>query len=566
MIKAEKSMDIEWVRVGTYLNRMPGFVSILANFCGALSATLYFTFFDRISVVNVNFQKDFLIPVINFVFLIFIGSVVFRRWFRPLKKFIQLKSTGQPSDPGLFETAQKKILNLPYTAAMASLFNWGLAAIVMSSVVVFQDGFPELTMELWLTVFRVFAGIIFCGIATCAMVFFLMENLCQKVIPNFFPAGDLVSIKGVFRLNLRRRIMVTFVFASFIPMTDLALLSYSKAKEMTGTDPETVLSSLGLLILFVLFVDLSLAFILSHLLSRIIVKPVTEMKNAMELVEKGNLTTSVTVSDNNELGILAHHFNQMTEGLRDRYQIRQSLSLARDVQQDLLPGAAPEIEGLDIAGKIVYSDETGGDYYDYIYPNNPKDKKIGIVIGDVSEHGISSALLMASTRAFIRQRVALPGSLARVVTDVNFQFSRDVENSGRFMTLFFLSVAYGKNTLEWVRAGHEPAIFYDPLTHSFETLQGKGIALGIDGAFEYKKYKKTGFDAGQMVVLVTDGLWEAKNKNGAMFGKMRIQQIIEHNKEKRAEEILDRLMNSVEAFTGNKIPEDDITLVIVKRK
>jgi sigma-B regulation protein RsbU (phosphoserine phosphatase) len=82
----------------------------------------------------------------------------------------------------------------------------------------------------------------------------------------------------------------------------------------------------------------------------------------------------------------------------------------------------------------------------------------------------------------------------------------------------------------------------------------------------YEKYEKTAFDTGQIVVLATDGLWEAKNNSGEMFGKIRFQQIIEHNKEKRAEEILDCLMKSVEAYTGNEIPEDDITLVIVKKK
>ncbi len=256
----------------------------------------------------------------------------------------------------------------------------------------------------------------------------------------------------------------------------------------------------------------------------------------------------------------------MTEGLRDRYHIKQSLALAREVQQDLLPGKAPVIEDLDIAGKIIYSDETGGDYYDYIYPANSDDKKIGIVIGDVAEHGISSALLMASTRAFVRQRAALPGSIADIMTDVNFQFSRAVEESGRFMTLFFLSVEYGSNRLEWVRAGHEPAIFYDPLTDSFSELKGKGIALGIDGDFQYSRHKKNQFDRGQIVILATDGLWEAINNSGEMFGKERIHKIIADKHKLSAKKIVNCIMESVEDYTGSKIPEDDMTLVIIKAR
>jgi sigma-B regulation protein RsbU (phosphoserine phosphatase) len=495
-----------------------------------------------------------------------LGTLNFRVWFRPLGRYIKLKSMCRDTDQALLNRARRKILNLPFVSAMTSMFNWGLASMIMSSMVFFQNGFSNFTIETWLYVLRVFIGVIMGGVVTCAMVFFLTENFYRKVLPYFFPMGGMGKIKGVFHLHLRLRIMITFVFASFIPMIDLALLSYSKAKEMTGTDPEAVLSNLGFLILFVLFVDLSLAIVLSHLLSRIIVKPVTEMKNAMAQVEKGDLTASVKVSDNNELGILGENFNKMTEGLKDRYQIKQSLFLAREVQQGLLPHKEPEIEGWDIAGRILYSDETGGDYYDYIYPNDPTEKKIGIVIGDVSGHGISSALLMASTRAFMRQRLALPGSISSVVTDVNYQFSRDVEDSGRFMTLFFLSLAYGKNTLEWVRAGHEPAIFYDPLTDSFEELKGKGIALGIDGDFQYNEYERKGCDTGQIIILCTDGIWEAKNSKGEIFGKKRIQNIIKENNKKSTKEILDILLECVEDYTESKIPEDDITLVIAKRK
>ncbi|MCD4721645.1 MAG: PP2C family protein-serine/threonine phosphatase [Desulfobacula sp.] len=566
MKKEDDHKDITWVKVGKYLGRMSLFVQILANLTGALFVTLYFMFFDNTSIIYTSLADELLVPMVMTVFLIFIGVTVYRKWFRDIDRYIKLKSMRRHTESALLKTVQRKILNLPFAASMTSLFNWGLASIIMSSMVLFDNGFSNLTTDIWFHVLRTFAGTIIGGIVTVAMIFFIMENFCRKIMPYFFPTGGLVKIKGVFRLSLRLRIMTTFVFASFIPITDLALLSYSKAKEMVGTDPEIILSSLGNLIIFILFVDLSLAMILSHLLSRIIVKPVTEMKNAMEQVEKGNLAASVKVSDNNELGILADNFNKMTEGLRDRYQIKQSLALAGEVQQGLLPEKEPEIEGLDIAGRIIYSDETGGDYYDYIYPTDPAGKKIGIVVGDVSEHGISSALLMASTRAFMRQRVALPGSLASIVNDVNFQFSRDVEDSGRFITLFFLSVEYGKNTLEWVRAGHEPAIFYDSLTDSFEELKGKGIALGIDGDFQYTEYERRGFKAGQMVILETDGLWEARNSKGEMFGKERIRKILKENNAETAREILDNIMESVENYTGSKIPEDDMTLVIVKRK
>ena len=115
----------------------------------------------------------------------------------------------------------------------------------------------------------------------------------------------------------------------------------------------------------------------------------------------------------------------MTIGLKERYEIMQSLAIAKEVQQNLLPHEVPAIAGLDIAGKSIYCDQTGGDYIDFIDTQIEGERTQIIAIGDVSGHGIPSALLMASARAFLRQRLALPGTLDRIVTDVNIQFCND---------------------------------------------------------------------------------------------------------------------------------------------
>jgi len=98
-----------------------------------------------------------------------------------------------------------------------------------------------------------------------------------------------------------------------------------------------------------------------------------------------------------------------------------------------------------------------------------------MVVGDISGHGLASALLMASARALLRQRTSLPGSIADIVTDVNRELAVDVAESGNFMTLFYLTIDIHRRKIQWVRAGHDPAIFYDPTTDTFEDLQGKGV-------------------------------------------------------------------------------------------
>jgi len=197
-------------------------------------------------------------------------------------------------------------------------------------------------------------------------------------------------------------------------------------------------------------------------------------------VENGRFDKKVQVTTNDEIGYTGDVINEMTDGLIEREKMQQSLNLAREVQQNLLPKKNLMLNGFDIAGKSVYCDETGGDYYDFISIGDTDTHKIGIAIGDVSGYGISSALLMATVRSSLRQRASLPGSTARIISDVNRQLVKDVEDSGQFMTMFFLAFDTEARQLEWVRAEHDPAIVYDPGSDSFSELGGSGIALGVD--------------------------------------------------------------------------------------
>jgi sigma-B regulation protein RsbU (phosphoserine phosphatase) len=198
---------------------------------------------------------------------------------------------------------------------------------------------------------------------------------------------------------------------------------------------------------------------LNVLSGKSILEPVTDMMVLVRRVRKGHFRQKVRVVSNDELGILGDGLNEMTEGLIERDQMRHALHLAEEVQQTLLPRKNPKVDGLDIAATIVYCDETGGDYYDYLDTRETYPGSFTMAIGDVSGHGIPSALMMATARAFLRQRSTLPGTPADIVSDVNRQITRDFAESGGFMTLFYLSIDPANRSLCWVRAGHDPAIF-----------------------------------------------------------------------------------------------------------
>jgi serine phosphatase RsbU (regulator of sigma subunit) len=244
--------------------------------------------------------------------------------------------------------------------------------------------------------------------------------------------------------------------------------------------------------------------------------------------------------------------------------VKQSLELAREVQQNLLPHKNPHLERLDIAGRSIYCDETGGDYYDFIITDTDENEQVAIAIGDVSGHGISSALLMATVRSSLRQRLSMPGDAGDVISDVNRQLAHDVEDSGQFMTMFYLMIDPTKKQLLWVRAGHDPAIFYDPNTDTFQELSGSGVALGVMEDSIFKAYTKTAIRTGQIIFLSTDGIWEAFNQKGEMFGKERIYDIIRQNSSSSADEIINIMIESLKSFQQGAQIEDDITIVVIK--
>lgn len=249
---------------------------------------------------------------------------------------------------------------------------------------------------------------------------------------------------------------------------------------------------------------------------------------------------------------------------KEHRQVRHSLSLAMEVQQNLLPKADPAVKELDIAGKSVYCDETGGDYYDFLDGDHHTEGKIRVVVGDVSDHGIPSALLMATARAIIREHSSRLDSIAKIALHVNRQLLRDVEDSGRFMTMFYAEIDRRERRMRWLNAGHEPALVYDPATDSFDELSGEGnLPLGIFKEAEYLEGQRD-IVPGQIIVIATDGVREARNRYGKMFGADALQTIIRRNATASAVKILQAVVSALDLFRQGVKSEDDMTLVVIK--
>ena len=314
------------------------------------------------------------------------------------------------------------------------------------------------------------------------------------------------------------------------------------------------------------FVFILIIIMVIRLVTGLTVSSIKDISKAAQRIARGQFSSHLPVKTQDEVGELTKGFNTMMTQLQERMKLKTELNLAMEVQQSLLPNSDPLYEGLDIAGESIYCDETGGDYYDYLPLGNNNDHKIGVVVGDVSGHGIHSALLMATARASLRQRSVSSERIDDIISDVNEQLVNDVEDSGHFMTMFFLSIDVKEQSLEWVRAGHDPAIIYDPTTDEFQELKGKGTALGLQKEWNYETQARNNFSNGQIILIGTDGVWEARNKNGDFFGKNRVHEIVRKENKSSARDIVSTIVFELNRFQSGITREDDITLVVIKSK
>jgi sigma-B regulation protein RsbU (phosphoserine phosphatase) len=312
-------------------------------------------------------------------------------------------------------------------------------------------------------------------------------------------------------------------------------------------------------ILFILAAVVALAFAFARTVS----KPMQILAEGARRLAEGHLDTRVDIRSRDEFGDMGKVFNEVGPQLEAHARFQQTMTLAREVQQHFLPGRAPVVPGLDIAGKSQYCDEVGGDYFDFIEPDDGSNR-IGVVIGDVSGHGIPSALLMTTARALLRQRASLSGSIDQVIADVNLRLCRDIEESGQFMTLFYAELLPDQKALHWLRAGHDPALLYHPDTDRFQQLMGEGTTLGVSCDIRFEAYRQS-LKSGQILLLTTDGIREARHPDGHMFGNASLRRIVRENAGSRADQILEAIMMELKSFSGPQAKlEDDATVVVVK--
>jgi steroid delta-isomerase-like uncharacterized protein len=243
--------------------------------------------------------------------------------------------------------------------------------------------------------------------------------------------------------------------------------------------------------------------------------------------------------------------------MRMRERIEQELRIARLIQQTLLPKTLPEFPGYDVAAYYQPAREVGGDFYDFL---ELEDGRLGLLVGDVTDKGVPAALVMATTRSLLRataQRLFSPGEVLRRTNDA---LVTDIPPN-MFITCLYAILEVESGQLVYANAGHDPP--YRRHNGDAEELRARGMPLGLMPGMQYEE-KEIVLEAGESVLFYSDGIVEAHDPRGGMFGFPRLRALVAEYSEETS--LLDFLMKELYSFVGEGWEqEDDITLLTLER-
>jgi serine phosphatase RsbU (regulator of sigma subunit) len=261
---------------------------------------------------------------------------------------------------------------------------------------------------------------------------------------------------------------------------------------------------------------------------------------------------------------------QMAERIEAERRSLHELEMARQVQARLFPQKFPTLRNLEYAGRCIQARQVGGDYYDFL---ELAPGRVGFVLADIAGKGFSGALLMANLQANLRSQYAMAvDDLPRLLTSVNRLFYESTGDAS-YATLFFADYDDSTGKLRYANCGHLPALLLPGSPRSqppvspppTKRLSATSTVMGLFDAWqcEIAEIEPAG---GDTLVLYTDGVTEASNREGEEFGESRLVQAVASRTHLPLESLLEGVIASVQEFSGGSEQQDDITLVIARRR
>ena len=238
----------------------------------------------------------------------------------------------------------------------------------------------------------------------------------------------------------------------------------------------------------------------------------------------------------------------------------EEFRLAREIQQRLFPSGPPTLPEFDIAGASLPAAATGGDYFDFI---STRSGELFVVVGDVTGHGVGPALLMADARAYLRALAVSDQRFEDILARVRTLMIEDL-GLDHFITLFFAKLDPATGLWTYINAGHPPGYVLAPDgTVKAEMMPGTA-ALGIDREETPLEADQLTLEKGDLLLLISDGIPEARNQAGEEFSEERVLQIVQRERSRSSAEIIQTLMDEARRFAQPEHLQDDMTAVVLK--
>jgi sigma-B regulation protein RsbU (phosphoserine phosphatase) len=245
--------------------------------------------------------------------------------------------------------------------------------------------------------------------------------------------------------------------------------------------------------------------------------------------------------------------------LIEKEKLEAELGIARRIQRNILPQAPPHHTGYDFGMLLEPASSVGGDFFDFIPLKNDR---LAIIIGDVSDHGVPAAIFMALTFSLLRGELARSESPGEVLRNVNCHLL-DMNEADMFVTLLCGILDLNKREFSYVRAGHPPPLVLDAKGKTIEMPFTTGSTLGLFDDVTLDEQSIT-LPQGSLLALFTDGITEAANRNGELFGLQRLATVLWAHPRQTAQQTCQEVLEAVSQHSGVSTPQDDITLVVLR--
>ncbi|MBI9075921.1 MAG: SpoIIE family protein phosphatase [Desulfatibacillum sp.] len=546
--------------------------TIGGNLVGMLMCMSYFVYFDSLYIAR-NMDMVVYGTLIFFVLQVGVSGYLVRRWMGDILAYLGVQHGLMQIKPGMKEIAQRKVINLPYLCAIVSFGNWLAASVVIPTLVLIAQP----AGKDWFIVFRMFAGILFSGCFTGALLYFNMEIFGRRIWPMIFPDDSVTGIRGALRMKMRARMIISLFLTGVFPTIMLSVVVYNKTRLMLAYNPDMILQSLLAVISFILAGSFIATIIVSRMAAKSIVEPLQHLERAIIRVERGDFQVRVPLISNDELGTLTENFNKMVGVLRDRERMRVmevEMEQGRRIQQDFLPKTIPEVPGWEIDAAFFPARQVSGDFYDAF---KLPDGSVAFVIADVCDKGVGSALFMALFRSLLRVYALQLGdvcddlhnhenplqSALYAVSHTNDYIASVHGENGMFATVFLGVFDPETGDLHYVNAGHEPPILVSGKGIR-QNLHPTGPAAGLRPGIVFN-HESLNMAPGDMLFGYTDGVLDARNPAGESFSRERVKFLIEESPDS-ARGLIRTMETRLFSHMAGESQFDDITMIAIRRK